>query len=55
MRPADLDALRAAGLDDRAILDLNLVASTFAFFVRMADGLGAELEPETADPPPGYR
>lgn len=47
----DVRRLRDAGLTDRAILDLNLVASLFAFFVRMADGLGVELEPEMLDPP----
>ena len=51
----DLDRLRALGLTDRAILDLNLVASLFAFFVRMADGLGAEVEPAMSDPPRRYR
>jgi alkylhydroperoxidase family enzyme len=51
----DIDRLRAAGLTDRAILDVNLVASLFAFFVRMADGLGVELEAIMEDPPSRYR
>ncbi|MGE3850909.1 MAG: peroxidase [Planctomycetota bacterium] len=53
--PADLDALRARGLTDRMILDMNLVCAAFAFFVRMADGLGAQLEPEMENPPEAYR
>lgn len=42
----DLDTLRAAGFDDRAILDLTLVVSYFNFVNRMASGLGVELEEE---------
>ena len=38
----DVEALRAHGLDDRAILQLNLVASTLNFMNRVADGLGVE-------------
>ena len=53
--PAILDELRAAGLTDRMILDMNLVCAAFAFFVRMADGLGAELEPQMTNPPAEYR
>ena len=40
----DVDALRRAGFDDTAILDLNLVTSYYAFANRLADGLGVELE-----------
>jgi uncharacterized peroxidase-related enzyme len=40
----DVDRLRQAGLDDRAILDLNMIASYFAFVNRIADGLGVPLE-----------
>lgn len=39
---ADLDKLRAAGLDDRAIVDVTLVAAYFAFANRLATGLGLE-------------
>ena len=38
--PADLDRLRAAGFDDRAILQINLIASWFNYINRVADGLG---------------
>ncbi len=38
--PADLDALRRVGFDDRAILQINLIASWFNYINRVADGLG---------------
>ena len=41
----DLDALRAEGWDDRAILDLNQVVAYFNYVNRIADGLGVRLEP----------
>lgn len=42
--PADLDRLRQAGFDDRAILQINLIASWFNFINRVADGLGVGKE-----------
>lgn len=44
MREQDVDALREAGLDDRAILHVAEVTAYFNFVNRMADGLGVELE-----------
>ena len=44
MSESDLEPLRAAGLDDRAIHDLCLVVAYFNFVNRVADGLGVELE-----------
>lgn len=44
MTSADIDKLRAAGWSDSAILDVNLVASYYAFVNRVAGGLGVELE-----------
>ncbi len=44
MRESDLDAVRAAGLDDRAIVDANQVVSYFNYVNRVVDGLGVELE-----------
>lgn len=41
----DVDALRAQGLEDRAIHDLACIVAYFAFVNRIADGLGIELEP----------
>lgn len=37
---ADLDELRRHGFDDRAILQMNLIASWFNYINRVADGLG---------------
>ncbi len=36
----DLQDLRAAGFDDTAILQINLIASFFNYINRVADGLG---------------
>ena len=36
----DLDRLRQVGFDDRAILQINLIASWFNYINRVADGLG---------------
>lgn len=36
----DLEALRAAGFDDRAITQIAGIAAMFAYLNRMADGLG---------------
>jgi uncharacterized peroxidase-related enzyme len=38
--PADIERLRQAGFDDRAILQINLIASWFNYINRVADGLG---------------
>ena len=40
----DIQALRATGLDDRAIHDACAIVAYFAFVNRMADGLGVEVE-----------
>lgn len=40
MREADVAALRAAGLDDAEILQVNLVTAYFNFVNRIAQGLG---------------
>lgn len=44
MSPSDLDELRAAGLDDRAIHDATQVVSYFNYINRVADALGVEPE-----------
>ena len=36
----DVEALRAQGFDDTAILQINLIASWFNYINRVADGLG---------------
>jgi alkylhydroperoxidase family enzyme len=38
--PADLERLRRVGFDDRAILQITLLASWFNYINRVADGLG---------------
>lgn len=40
----DVQALRDAGFDDRAILDIAQITAYFAFVNRTADGLGVVLE-----------
>ena len=40
----DIESLRTAGFDDRAIHDACAIVSYFAFVNRIADGLGVELE-----------
>jgi uncharacterized peroxidase-related enzyme len=42
--PSDLDRLRAVGFDDKAILQINLIASWFNYINRVADGLGVGRE-----------
>ncbi len=51
----DLDALRAHGFDDAAIHDVVQVTSLFAYYNRLADGLGVELEPPSEPGPEGRR
>jgi NAD(P)H-hydrate epimerase len=45
MSEADVLAVRAAGFDDRAIVDANQVVAYFNYVNRIAEGLGVELEP----------
>jgi uncharacterized peroxidase-related enzyme len=44
VRPADLDRLRAAGFDDRGILQITLIAAWFNYINRVADALGVGRE-----------
>lgn len=44
MTPANLEPLRALGLDDRAIHDAVQVAAYFNYITRIADALGVELD-----------
>lgn len=44
MEEADVTALREAGFDDAAILDIAQVTAYYAYVNRLADGLGVELE-----------
>ncbi|MCA1561625.1 MAG: peroxidase [Acidobacteria bacterium] len=44
MCASDVESLRSAGLDDRAVHDACAIVAYFAFVNRIADGLGVELE-----------
>lgn len=46
--PADLDALRHHGFNDRAILQITLIAAWFNYINRVADALGVGRGPSTA-------
>jgi len=46
---ADVDQLRAAGLTDADIADVVFAAAARSFFTRVLDGLGAQLDIQTAD------
>ncbi len=48
----DLDRLREHGFDDAAIHDIVQVTALFAYYNRLADGLGVDPEPP---PPPAER
>jgi alkylhydroperoxidase family enzyme len=45
MAEADVAALRAAGHEDRAILDAVEIVGYFNYINRVADGLHVDLEP----------
>ena len=44
IKEMDIECLREAGLEDRDILDINLIASYFNFVNRIALGLGVEFD-----------
>lgn len=44
VRKNDVEGLRAAGFDDRAILQITLIASWFNYINRVADALGVGKE-----------
>jgi uncharacterized peroxidase-related enzyme len=45
---ADVDTLRAVGLSDADVADIVYAAAARSFFTRVLDGLGAQLDIETA-------
>ncbi len=47
---SEIDALRAAGLEDREILDVVQIIAYFNYVNRIASGLGVPLEPERGGP-----
>ena len=48
MAEADVEALRAAGLDDGEILEVNQVSASFNYWVRTINGLGIRIGAEKA-------
>lgn len=46
---ADLERLRLLGFDDAAITDIVQVTALFAYYNRLADGLGVKSEPPLQD------
>ncbi len=44
VRPEDHETLRQAGFDDKAILQITLIASWFNYINRVADALGVGRE-----------
>jgi alkylhydroperoxidase family enzyme len=52
MARSDVEDLRAAGFDDRAILDAIQVVSYFNYINRLADAVHVDVEPEMT-PYPG--
>jgi uncharacterized peroxidase-related enzyme len=49
MTEADWQPLRGLGFDDEAILEVAHVVGVFNHLTRLADGLGLELDPQTAE------
>jgi len=49
MEHADVLALEAAGFDHGAVLAIAEVTAYYAYVNRIADGLGVQLEPDSAD------
>ena len=50
MTAADVEALRQVGFDDDAISHIAQVAALFAYYNRIADGLGVDWEPQWEAP-----
>jgi uncharacterized peroxidase-related enzyme len=49
MVEADLDAMRAEGMSDRDVLDVNQTVAYFAYVNRVADGLGVATDQYARD------
>lgn len=49
IQQADIDAVRAHGLSDTDVADIVFAAAARSFFTRVLDGLGAQLDIETAE------
>ena len=44
MTESDLDTLREAGFEERAVLEIVEITALFAYYNRLADGLGVDPE-----------
>lgn len=56
VQQSDVDELRAVGLSDAEIADVVFAAAARSFFTRVLDGLGAQLDVQTAEAfPPELR
>ncbi len=55
VRPADLDRVRATGLDDAEVLDVVLAAAARCFFSSVLEATGAEPDPVYRDLPAELR
>lgn len=51
MTREDVETLRMAGFSDTAIHDIVQVTGFFAYYNRLADGLGIDPEPPASGPP----
>ena len=49
MTAADWQPLRELGFGDEAIMEITHVVGVFNHLTRLADGLGLELDPQTAE------
>lgn len=49
MSASDVEGLRSLGFSDEAIHDVVQVTALFAYYNRIADGLGIDPEPEMLD------
>jgi alkylhydroperoxidase family enzyme len=49
MTEADWEPLRRLGLDDQALLEVTHIVGIFNYLTRLADGLGLQLDPQTAE------
>lgn len=49
VQQTDVDDLRAVGLDDADVIDVVMAVAARAFFTTVLDGLGSQLDRQTAD------
>ncbi|MGI8925527.1 MAG: hypothetical protein ACR2HN_02630 [Tepidiformaceae bacterium] len=49
MTAEDWQPLRTLGFDDEAVLEVAHIVGIFNYLTRLADGLGLQLDPKTAE------